>query len=95
MRGSVTAKPLQLTVDREADYLLAIEFGEICDGKPESEYLVITEDVAWGSFREAEGELIGFVVDDLDGFEPESIDELWNGPRFNVPRCRPSRGPRR
>ncbi len=94
MHGSVTDKPLQLTVDRDADYLLAIEFGEICDGKPESEYLAITEDVAW-VFARPEGELIGFVVDDLDGFDAGVDRRALERSALQRAGRRPARGPRR
>ncbi len=84
MKRSHTDKPLHLTLDRIGDFLLAIEFGEICDGRPDSEYLPMTDDVAW-VLREAGGEVIGLSVSGLDGFDPEEIEELWSGPRFDVP----------
>ena len=64
--------------------MLAIEFGEICDGKDPSEYVAITEDVAW-VLRKPEGELIGFIAHGLEELDPEAIEELWDGPRFDVP----------
>lgn len=85
MDRDFTDKPLQITVDRHSDYLLAIEFGEICDGKADSEYGALSDDVAW-VLREPGGEVIGFIAKGLDRFEPEAIEELWSGPRFDAPQ---------
>lgn len=84
MEIPITEKPLQLTVDRPMDWLIAIEFGHVIDGKSEAEYVAVDDDFRY-VLSEPCGYLIGFVVDHLDGFDPGGIEEIWESEHSKVP----------
>lgn len=80
----ITEKPLQLTVDRWMDWLIAIEFGHVIDGKCEDEYVTLDEDFRF-VLSEPDGYLIGFVVDGFEAYDPVSEAEIWEDGPFDVP----------
>ncbi|MDQ3759083.1 MAG: hypothetical protein M3331_03965, partial [Actinomycetota bacterium] len=80
----ITTTPLTLTIDRVNDYLLAVECGYVVDGKPESEYAGVDDSFAY-VLREAGGEVIGFVVNDVSEYEFMESDGIWHEPDLAVP----------
>ena len=78
-----TRVPLHLSVDPFNDFLGAIEFGAVCDLKPDDETVEIGEGFL---FRSRGGPINGFEVSDLTDFDPDDQgDVLWAGPQFAVP----------
>jgi tetratricopeptide (TPR) repeat protein len=83
--NAVTETPLQLSLNAEDDWLVAVEFGAVIDGKPDDEMVVESEHFGFYLDR-PEGTVIGFWVDDLSGFDPGGLaGPIWDGPRFAVP----------
>lgn len=80
----VTDTPLQLTVDRPMDWLIAIEFGQVIDGKGEAEYVTVHDNFRY-VLDQPDGYLIGFVVDSFGGFDPASLEEIWESEIFERP----------
>lgn len=81
---AVTGKPLQLTVDRPMDWLIAIEFGQVIDGKCDAQYVTVDDNFRY-VLDEPDGYLIGFVIDNFESFDPASIEEIWESEIFDVP----------
>jgi tetratricopeptide (TPR) repeat protein len=81
----VSETPLHLSLNAEDDWLVAVEFGAVIDGKPDDEMLC--ECAEFGYYLdEPGGTVIGFWVDDLSGFDPEGLEgSIWDGPQFAVP----------
>lgn len=77
--------PLRVSVDRSNDWLEALEFGAVSDGRPASEFVEVGERFRW-TLRTRRGPVIGFQVRGLDEFDAD-VDGpgLWSGPRFRVP----------
>lgn len=84
MSIEVTDKPLKLTVDRHMDWLIAIEFGRVIDGKGEAEYVRISDDFRY-VLSEPDGYLVGFVVDAFECLDPDEVDGIWEGVRVEDP----------
>jgi tetratricopeptide (TPR) repeat protein len=84
-RNAATETPLHLSLDAEDDWLVAVEFGAVIDGKPEEEMVV--ESQGFGYYLDGPGgTVIGFWVDDLSRFDPnDESGSIWDGPRFAVP----------
>lgn len=84
-----TRVPLRVTVDWISDHVLALAFGHVVDGKPEREYIALNDRqrlILSAPKGDPDCELIGFVVDGVSGQEPDELaDQLWEGPRFEVP----------
>ncbi len=80
----VTDRPLQVSVDRQADDIQAIAQGYVLDGKPEDEYIALSDTVAY-LLSEPEGEVIGFLIEEISELVPQEVDQLWEGLRFDAP----------
>lgn len=78
-----TTIPLHLSVNVVDDWLEAIEFGSVVDGRPASELVELSEHVRY-VLRSVRGPVSGFTVQE---FSKVSLDELdvFGTPRFCVP----------
>ena len=80
-----SAVPLHLSVNVTDDWLEAIEFGSVVDGRPPSQLVEVTPDVRY-VLRSARGPLSGFTVHNFSRLEIDSLGELaFGGPRFCIP----------
>jgi tetratricopeptide (TPR) repeat protein len=85
VRNPLTETPLQLSLNAEDDWLLAVEFGAVIDGKPDDEMLYDRGDFGF-YLDQPSGKVIGFWVDHLSRFDPNQEEgSIWDGPRFAVP----------
>ncbi len=77
---------LFLSRDVHWDRLSAIEFGSVDDGQPDEHWLGLSEQVGF-LLASPFGPPIGFVVNDFSelDLDDEEHEELWDGPRFDVP----------
>src|SRR4051812_29094688 len=80
-----TPIPLHLSVNVTDDWLEAIEFGAVVDGRPASQLVEVSSDARY-VLRSARGPIAGFTVHrfsqlDLDDFG----DAGFGDPRFSVP----------
>src|SRR3954453_17754307 len=77
--------PLHLSVNVTDDWLEAVEFGSVVDGRPASQLIELSSDVRF-VLRSARGPIAGFTV---HRFSCVDIDELgdvaFGDPRFSVP----------
>jgi len=80
----VTKKPLLLSHDPQLDWLVAVEFGAILDGKADEEYIPIDEDCAFAR-RDVSGPVIGFVLNEYSAYDPAEHPNLFEGFRFDIP----------
>ncbi len=82
---SATRVPLHLSVNVTDDWLEAIEFGTVVDGRPASQLIQVTVDVRLVK-RSPRGPAAGFTI---YGYQEIDLDELgdaaFGGPRFRVP----------
>src|SRR3954464_9960007 len=80
-----TPIPLQLSVNVTDDWLEAIEFGAVVDGRPASQLIEVSPDVRF-VLRSARGPIAGFTV---HRFSDPDVDDLgdapFGAPRFSVP----------
>jgi hypothetical protein len=80
-----TPIPLHLSVNVTDDWLEAVEYGAVIDGRPSSQLVEVTPDVRY-VLRSARGPVAGFTV---HGFSRVDLDELgpaaFGDPRFTVP----------
>lgn len=77
--------PLHLSVNVTDDWLEAIEFGAVVDGRPPSQLVEVSPDVRF-VLRSARGPIAGFTVHRLSSIDPEALGEVAFGePRFSVP----------
>jgi tetratricopeptide (TPR) repeat protein len=80
-----TRLPLHLSVNVTDDWLEAIEFGSVVDGRPGSHLVEVGTDARF-VLRAARGPVCGFTV---HGYQSIDIDELgdaaFGDPRFKVP----------
>ena len=81
---TVTDKPLYLSSNPYYDWIVAVEFGSVVDGKCEDEYIPLDESLRL-ILREPGGEVIGFVLDNSSYYE--ILKWLPGTPdvRFDVP----------
>ncbi len=80
-----------LTLDPALDRLTVIEFGSVWDGQPDEQMLGLEEEeriIFLLREGEKDGPVIGFMIDGPHGFDPEDLDagQIWDSPRFTVPR---------
>jgi len=80
----VTKAPLFLSHDPDYDWLVAVEFGAVLDGKADEEYIPIDDDCAFAR-RDGDGPVIGFVLNEYSAYDPAAHADLFEGPRFDVP----------
>jgi hypothetical protein len=85
---AVTPHPLHLTVDPWWDSLHCLAFGTVSDGLTAEQRLVADSgDLVYIVADPVCGPVLGFEIWDLSEFElPEEDPEIWDGPRFQVPR---------
>ena len=85
-RTAVNGLPLYVNRDARHDWLIALEFGRVCDGRPARLLRPVGDDFAFVLDDDAR-RVIGFGVSrlrafDADGWEHEAI---WREPRFDAP----------
>lgn len=84
MEIPTTDRPLFLSHDPEQDWLVAVEFGAVLDGRADDEYIPIDEHRAYAR-RDVGGPVIGFVLNRYSVYDPAEHPELFGGHRFDVP----------
>ena len=85
---AVTFHPLHLTVDPWWDKLHCLAFGTVSDGLIEGQRLIAESGDLIFVVQDPEvGPVLGFEILGLSQFElPDEDPEVWDGPRFSVPR---------
>ena len=78
-----TAIPLHLSVNVTDDWLEAVEFGAVIDGRPSSQIVELSSDVRY-VLRGTDGPACGFAVHGYATADLEAL-EAFEGPRFAVP----------
>lgn len=84
MELEVTQLPLILSHDPELDWLVALEPGAVCDGRPDDEFLPIDDSRAY-TLRDEDGPVIGFVLNGFSEYDPAEHPDQFDGPRFDAP----------
>src|SRR3954453_21022631 len=80
-----TPIPLHLSVNVTDDWIEAIEFGAVVDGRPASQLVEITPDVRF-VLRSARGPVSGFPVHRFSTVDVDDLGDVAIGdPRFSVP----------
>jgi hypothetical protein len=80
-----TATPLHLSVNVTDDWLEAVEFGAVVDGRPGAQLVELSPDVRY-VLRSARGPVVGFTVHKYAKLDVDTLDGLaFEGPRFSVP----------
>jgi hypothetical protein len=80
-----TATPLHLSVNVGDDWLEAVEFGSVVDGRPPSQQVEVGADIRY-VLRSARGPIVGFTVHRFSKVDLDAVhEEVFNGPRFHVP----------
>ena len=81
----VPTAPLFINRDADLDWLIALEYGRVCDGHPSEQFRPVGERFAWMLDRPSGRRIVGFCVGALREFDPEAHRALWRGPRFDAP----------
>jgi hypothetical protein len=76
-----TALPLHVSVSVSDDWIEAIEFGAVVDGRPEGQRIELAPDARL-VLRTARGPIAGFTVHNYSTID---VDPLFGGPEFHVP----------
>jgi tetratricopeptide (TPR) repeat protein len=86
--AAVTPHPLHLTVDPWWDSLHCLAFGTVSDGITAEQRLVADGcELGFIVADPEQGPVLGFEIWDVSEFElPDEDPEVWDGPRFTVPR---------
>lgn len=80
-----TRTPLHLSVNVTDDWLEAIEFGRVIDGRPAGELIDITPDVRF-VLRDPHGPITGLAVHGYRDLDLDAVGAVtFAGPRFHVP----------
>jgi hypothetical protein len=80
-----TTTPLHLSVNVTDDWIEAVEFGAVVDGRPASQLVEITPDVRY-VLRSARGPVVGFTVHKFSKLDLDELAEVaFEGPRFALP----------
>jgi hypothetical protein len=80
-----TRTPLHLSVNVTDDWLEAIEFGSVVDGRPPAQVIEAAPDVRF-VLREPRGPIVGFTVQGYQDLDLDALgDAAFSGPRFAVP----------
>jgi len=77
--------PLFINRDPDLDWLIALEYGRVCDGHPAAQFRTVGEQFAWMLDRPGGRRVVGFCVAGLRAFDPEAHPAVWRGPRFDAP----------
>ena len=81
----VPTAPLFINRDADLDWLIALEYGRVCDGHPSEQFRPVGERFAWMLDCPSGRRIVGFCVGALRDFDPEAHRALWRGPRFDAP----------
>src|SRR4051795_13187232 len=77
--------PLHLSVNVTDDWLEAVEFGAVVDGRPAAQLIEVTPDVRY-VLRSARGPVAGFTVHKFSKVDIDAMAEATFGePKFSVP----------
>src|SRR4051812_17679520 len=77
--------PLHLSVNVTDDWLEAVEFGAVVDGRPSSQLIEVSPDVRF-VLRSARGPIAGFTVHSFSSLDVDELgDTAFGDPRFSVP----------
>ncbi len=80
-----TPIPLHLSVNVTDDWLEAVEFGAVVDGRPASQLVEVTPDVRF-VLRSGRGPIAGFTVHRFSDLDVDELgDVAFGDPRFSVP----------
>jgi hypothetical protein len=80
-----TPIPLHLSVNVTDDWLEAIEFGAVVDGRPSSQLIEVSPDVRF-VLRSGRGPVAGFTVHRFSQVDVDDLgDAAFGDPRFSVP----------
>jgi hypothetical protein len=80
-----TPTPLHLSVNVTDDWIEAIEFGAVVDGRPPSQLVEISDDIRY-VLRSARGPVAGFTVHRFSRVDLDDVaDDIFGEPRFFVP----------
>src|SRR4051795_4431001 len=80
-----TPIPLHLSVNVTDDWLEAVEFGAVVDGRPDGQLVGLTPDVRF-VLRTARGPIAGFTVHRFSQLDIDDLgDPAFGDPRFSVP----------
>jgi hypothetical protein len=80
-----TPTPLHLSVNVTDDWIEAVEFGAVVDGRPSSQLVEITPDVRY-VLRSGRGPIAGFTVHHFSSIDLDDLGDVAFGePRFSVP----------
>jgi len=79
-----TQVPLHLSVNVTDDWLEAIEFGSVVDGRPSSQLVEVSEDIRY-VLRSARGPVAGFTVHRFSKLDLQEVESIFGDPRFYVP----------
>jgi tetratricopeptide (TPR) repeat protein len=77
--------PLFINRDPDLDWLIALEYGRVCDGHPPEQFRAVGKHFGWMLDRPGGRRVIGFCVTALREFDPEAHPALWRGPHFDAP----------
>jgi hypothetical protein len=79
--------PIFINREPDLDWLIALEYGRVCDGHPPEQFRPVGADqqFAWMLDRPGGRRKIGFCVGRLREFDADAFGELWRGPRFDAP----------
>jgi tetratricopeptide (TPR) repeat protein len=80
-----TSTPLHLSVNVTDDWLEAVEFGAVVDGRPASQLVELSPDVRY-VLRSARGPVVGLTVHKFTKLDLDELGGLaFEGPRFSLP----------
>lgn len=71
--------------DDQYDWLIALEYGRICDDHPPDQFRGVSDECAYVLDRPGGRCVVGFVVSGLREFDPTRYPRLFSGPRFDAP----------
>jgi len=71
--------------DLEYDWLIALEYGRVCDGHPREQFRGVSEECAYMLDRPGGRRVVGFVVHGLREFDACAHPQLFAGARFDAP----------
>ncbi len=78
-----TPVPLHLSVNVTDDWLEAIEYGQVIDGRPSQQLVELDSDVRY-VLRAEDGPVCGLTVHNYSSKDLDALD-AFSGPRFSVP----------
>lgn len=76
--------PIFINRDPHLDWLSCLEVGRVYDGQHPRCWRPLDEHFAWYVPRRARRPR-GFHILNVEEFDPDALDEIWDGPRFRAP----------